>query len=401
MPVKSTTVRKLVRSRVYNRRLILDELREHKALSKAELARLTGLTPPTIANIVDELKAVEYVRETGRRASPRGQPPVVIEINSDGGYSIGIRIDRRRYDVVISDLLGNVKHRTDGLTPVLSTEELVDFVAGLGAGAIAASKLPKKKFIGVGVVTPGPFDTLRPMKASPGSLEGFQTRSITKILGEKLQLPVLLENDAAAAAFGELLFGSGQDMSNFFYIFIAEGVGAGLVWNGDLYRGSGGNAGEFGHLIVDPHGKQCYCGNAGCLGQYLSLSSLRLHLETNDVELEKFSDVAELLENKNAHLMSWLDDAVAALRSSITTIENLLEPEAIMLGGTAPLVLLTALQERLQDLKPSINTGKLGERVIIGKNIRGNIAQGAAALPIIAATSANATVNTDANSFNL
>lgn len=386
--------RKAGQSRIYHRRLVLDVLRKYSALSKAELARETALTPPTIANIIDELKAVGYVRETGRRSTPRGQPPVVIEIDPDGGYTLGVRIDRRRYDVVVSDLLGNIRYMVDGLTPEKDTNGLIDFVTQVCETAILSAKLPKKRFLGAGLVTPGPFDTRWPKSRSPGSLPGFQTRSITAALSDKLRLPVLLENDAAAAAIGEQSFGCAKNMQNFFYVFIAEGIGAGLVLNAQLYRGATGNAGEFGHLIVDPNGKQCYCGNTGCLGQYLSLLSLKKHLNDNGVQLAKYGDVVDLLEAGNKHLLSWVENASSALRIAIASVENLLEPEAIILGGTAPFGLLAAIREQLEDIYPSINSGKTDERIIIGKNPRQNIAQGAAAIPIMAATSASSAVLT-------
>ena len=87
-------------------------------------------------------------------------------------------------------------------------------------------------------------------------------------------MDIFLENDATAAALGEKLQGVARDLKNYFYVFIGEGVGGGLVLNGEPYRGDSGNAGEFGHLVIDPKGPPCYCGNRGCLGQYLSLGSL-------------------------------------------------------------------------------------------------------------------------------
>ncbi len=392
-------IKKTSQSRIYNRRLVFDSLRIHEALSKAELARNTNLTPQTIANIIDDLKADDYVLETGRRTTPRGQPPVVIEINPQGGYSVGVRIDHKRYDIVISNLLGKCLFNIDGKTPNKDAEGLVEFIADEINAAIIKSKLPKKRFLGVGLVTPGPFDTLWPQEQSPGSLPGFQSHAVTEILSEKTRLPVLLENDAAAAAVGELLFGADRNVRNFFYLFIAEGVGAGLVWNGQLYRGAKGNAGEFGHHIVDPNGKPCYCGNKGCLGQYLSLASLYDHLRQHGNSPDGPDELEALLAENNPALMAWIDTATTALRPAIASLENLLEPEVIILGGTAPAALLEAINARLKPLFPSINAGKKRARIIIGENTCQSIAQGAAAIPIIAATSPNPTIFTSGESI--
>ncbi|MBL4784867.1 MAG: ROK family transcriptional regulator [Cohaesibacteraceae bacterium] len=388
-------------TRIYNRRLVFSALQRHQALSKAELSRETNLTPQTIANIIDDLKAARYVHETGRRSAARGQPPVVIQIEKDSGYALGLRLDVKRYDIVISDLVGQIRFRDTGLVPDGGLGELIQFTADACNAAIKKSRLPKKKFLGVGLVTPGPFDLVDPKSVSPGAVPGFQFRNIANLLKLKIRLPVLLENDAAAAVLGEQHFGQAQGVRNLFYVFLAEGVGAGILWNGEVYRGATGNAGELGHLIVYPRGRSCYCGNSGCLGQYLSIASLRAHLLENDIIIRSQSDIETLVLAGNKHVSAWLDIAADAFLLAIATVENLLEPEMIMLGGTASPELLKELGRRLNRLLPSICSRSGHPGIVLGSNLRENIAHGAATIPIIAATTPNPMVFTNGEVLSL
>mgnify|MGYP001377254595 CR=1 FL=1 len=385
-PPETRAASRGAQSRIYNRRLVFDALRQANGLSKAELARETGLTPQTIAAIVDELKAVRFVRESGRRSTPRGQPPVVIEIDPQGGYGLGIRVDRERFDLVVSDLVGDIVHAHHGETPSADTAYLVEFLSRTCEEMVRASRLPKKRVLGLGLVTPGPFDAPRAATPSPGSLPGFQTRAIATTFSERLGVPVLLENDATAAAMSENLFGVARHLRDFFYVFVAEGVGAGLICDGRAYRGGSGNAGEFGHMIIHPGGRRCYCGNSGCLGQYLSLASLAGRLEAAGTPLSGLGEIETRLANGDPGLEAWLGEAADALRLAIASIENLFDPQAIVLGGTAPVALLQALSRRVEPLLPSLAADG-PSRLVVVEDARDSIAHGAAILPIAAATS--------------
>jgi predicted NBD/HSP70 family sugar kinase len=314
-------------ARLHNRRIILQALRRFGGLSRADLARLTGLSPQAIANIVAALMADGLVREAGRKKSARGQPPITIELAADGGYALGIRIDSSSYNLATVSLTGDVMHKEHGR--VEEKEDVFGLLARLNTHAIARHK--GQSCFGIGIATPGPFDTTWPSVPSPGSIPALQTFAIVPQLADRLSAQVFLGNDAYAAAIGEKLYGAAKDLHDFFYLYIGEGVGGGLFIDGEPYRGTGGNGGEAGHIIVDPHGKPCYCGNTGCLGQYLSLAALR---EIGEVE--------------------WVEQALPALRTAISTIENLFDPEAIILGGIANQPLLRMLIDRLGNLGPSV-----------------------------------------------
>ncbi len=342
-------------ARRHNRRIIIQALRRHGGLSRAELARMTGLTPQAIANIVSALMNDGMVREAGRRKSSRGQPPIAIELSSDGGFALGLRIDASSYNIVALSLTGEVLSRDHGKVDVHDARAF-DLIAEIHASAIR--KHAGLRCFGIGIVTPGPFDTSWPGVPSPGSIAVLQrSAAVTEAL-VRLNTDVYLGNDAYAAAIGEKLYGAAKDLNDFFYLYVGEGVGGGLVIAGESYRGTGGNGGEAGHMIVDPNGKPCYCGNRGCLGQYLSLSTLRQfgHEE-------------------------WLLQAVPALRTAISTIENLLDPEAVILGGSADPDLLRTLSENLDRLGPSVRQDH-SQRLRLSELGEESPAFGASALPL-------------------
>lgn len=357
-----------------NRRLLLHELRLRGSLSRAELARSTGLTPPAIASIVQDLLDAGLVRETGRRKTTRGQPPIAIEIDKEGGYSIGLRVEASQYDFVVANLAGDVVEAGSGPVTDDGEDGLLDLLTTLHARL--AGQYGVGRSLGLGLVTPGPFDASWPGIPTPGAIPSLQTRSLVDKLSERLGVDVFLENDATAAALGERLLGAAKQATDFFYIFVGEGVGGGIVVRGEPYRGRSGNAGEFGHLIIDPNGHKCYCGNRGCLGQYLSLSSLRRRL-----------DGVRAGEHMAAAEAEWVGAAAWALSIAIAGVENLLDPAMIVLGGTAPADLLAAIVQELGALRPSVRQGLGNERLVMSELGERSAALGASALPIIAATS--------------
>ncbi|MCP4382340.1 MAG: ROK family transcriptional regulator, partial [Hyphomicrobiales bacterium] len=322
----------------HNRRVLLHALRVHGSSSRAELARFTGLTPQAIANIVDNLIDAGLVREAGRRKSARGQPPIAIEIANDGGYALGVRIDETSFNAVASDLGGELIEMREGPVPRDLGPDWLDFVTEIHAGLTARFKT--RRCLGIGLVTPGPFDIAWPGVPTPGAIPQLQNRGITGQLAARTETEVFLENDAFAAALGEKLYGCAIDLTDFFYVYVGEGVGGGIVIRGEPYRGNRGNAGEFGHVIVDPEGPQCYCGNRGCLGEYLSLGSKRRAL---DAGAQSGTDPDETLDR-------WIQQASEALSVGIAGIENLFDPQMVVVGGAAPVTLLDRLARGVGDL---------------------------------------------------
>jgi predicted NBD/HSP70 family sugar kinase len=364
--------------RRYNRRVLLHALRIGGGLSRAELARATGLTPQAVANIVEDLIAAGLARETGRRKSERGQPPIAIEIAGDGGYAVGVRVDATHYHAVAANLAGDIlQMREEGIAST-GEAEVLDLLSELYAEL--AKRYDAERCLGFGLVTPGPFDTSWPDGGlTPGQVVSLRRRFFAALLAERIGTDVQMENDATAAALGEKLYGAARDLLDFVYVFVGEGVGGGIVIGGDPYRGAGGNAAELGHVVVDPNGPRCACGNPGCLGEYLSLQSLRRQCRRSDFSAAEIASGA---------IDAWIDRAAGALSIALAGLENVFDPEAVILGGSAQPALLERLRARMGVLRPSVRQdADEGDRLRLSTLGESSSALGASALPILAATS--------------
>ena len=360
-------------TRRYNRLVVLGALRRGGSLSRVELARASGLTPQAIANIVEDLLGEGLIRETGRRRGLRGQPQIDIELDPDGGYAIGLQVEAGRHAAIAVDLTGAVVGRM-ALTQALEDEAaLAEFLADVDrtfAGRFGAGRC-----LGIGLVSSAPFDAAWPQAGASASPFAPQPLALARRLSERLGREIWPENNATAAALAEKLYGKAQGLEDFLYIFVGEGVGGGIVIRGEPYRGHRGNAAEFGHMVVAPEGEPCHCGARGCLDGFLSLASLRRRCGlAGEIACEAVPD-------------AWFEAAARALAVAIVGLENSFDPERIILGGSAPTALLERLLAYLGQLPPTVRAGAPGERLVVSDLGDSCALPGAAALPILAATS--------------
>jgi predicted NBD/HSP70 family sugar kinase len=164
---------------------------------------------------------------------------------------------------------------------------------------------------------------------------------VVQWLSNALQIPVVAENDATAAAVGEQIHGVGRRLRDFFYIYIGVGVGGGMILSGHPYRGNAGRAGELGHIVVERGGRPCACGNRGCLERYASLSAAQ-HALDGRPEGSSRIDLEELAASA-PKLGPWIELAAGHLATACVAIDNLLDPEAIVIGGIIPDAVLKPL----------------------------------------------------------
>jgi len=211
-------------------------------------------------------------------------------------------------------------------------------------------------------------------------MPGWQQFPIVERLSELLGMPVLIENDATAAAVGEQLHGVGRRLRDFFYIYVGVGVGGGMVLSGHPYRGSSGRAGEIGHIVVDPGGRSCACGNRGCLERYASLSAAQ-HALDGRPEGSGAVNPAHIAQRLDA-LEPWIDLAARHLATACITIDNLLDPEAIVVGGIVPDALLARLVTSLRSHLEQTHLTNRHIQILQSEVDRETPALGGAALPL-------------------
>ncbi|MGO4725563.1 MULTISPECIES: ROK family transcriptional regulator [unclassified Inquilinus] len=368
-------------AKLINLWVVFDAVRLHGPLSRADIARLTGLSKQTVSNLADELYEAGLLRPEGRKIAGVGKPSIQLAINPEGGFTIGLQLDRGRLVTVVADLSGQVRERAVQPVEMPSPEQTVPRLKQQVDAIIAEAGIARDQLLGVGLVMPGPFQV---EGLGPTSLPGWDGLKIAADLEAAIGLPVQLENDATAAASAEWLYGAARSLSTFVYVFIGIGLGAGLMIEGRAFSGAAGNAGEFGHLMVQPGGLRCDCGNRGCLEAYLSLNAAFQHLAAQGLALQSIEAFEREIAPDDPRLDAWLDAAIEPFRIGLNAVENMFDPEAILLGGDAPDWLLDRLVQRVHPLYRSLGTTqhRRWPRLMRGTLGRDAAARGAAVLPI-------------------
>jgi predicted NBD/HSP70 family sugar kinase len=241
------------------------------------------------------------------------------------------------------------------------------------------------QLLGIGVVMPGPFNVEGMTSVGPTTLSGWLDFDAAAGIGRMLGAPVTLENDATAAAVGERLYGAAKDLKNFCLIYFGHGLGLGIMIDGRPFRGANGNAGEIGHVLVEKGGRPCSCGQHGCLEAYASFHALAQRLAAAGVHDLEYADLERLHREKHPVVRAWIQEAARYLAPQIATLENLFDPEAIIVGGALPPDLLEDLTQAMQPLPLSVarRRNRSEARVIQGRTGRLTAALGAAALPLL------------------
>jgi predicted NBD/HSP70 family sugar kinase len=370
------------RSREHNRRVVLDIIRRHGSLGRAHIAKLTQLTPQAVANIVDELMGEGLLMDTGRLRSGRGQPPIQFAVNPDGGVTIGVEIAADHMVTVALDFSGRlrgkriaaIKDTTPNAILSIFSREFSGLTQSLGA-----------RLLGAGAVMPGPFEIDGMTSVGPTTLSGWAGIDAAQALSAACGQTVVVENDATAAAVGERLFGAGLAISNFCMIYFGVGLGLGIIQEGAPYRGAFGNAGEIGHVTVVPKGRLCpSCGQCGCLEAYASVYVLKEQLAAAGITDSEFSDLERLHAAGNPVLKAWIEDTATYFGPMVAMLENILDPETVILGGALPDAIIDEIVLRMGNLPTSVANRRQRElpRVMRGKTGQLTAALGAAAIPL-------------------
>lgn len=376
----ATSGTNLEHARAHNRRVVIEAIRLNGELTRAELARLTSLTPQTVSNIATELEQAGIVSShLPRRIGGRGQPATPLTLNPDSAYSIGIHLDHQSLLIVLVDLSGNVRFRRFIAVQKPQPEPTLALIEQVLQEMRQQVKIDWRKMLGIGVVMPGPFGVEGISSAGPTTLNGWDNVDVAERISAISGLPVTLENDATVAAIGERFHGIAKQINSFIYLYIGTGLGAGIFTDGRIYTGHAHNAGEVGHMVVQPGGRACYCGNEGCLERYLSLQAAY-----EACGLDPMTALPQDLLNVDVALFDrWLDSALPAALQAINIIECLFDAEAVIIGGLMPGELVEKLVKRLHPLHKSVRSKYLdGLRVRVGMTGTDTAALGAAALPI-------------------
>jgi predicted NBD/HSP70 family sugar kinase len=257
-------------ARIHNRQLVFKTVYEHKEISRAAIARATHLTRPTVSAVVSELLAQGLVTEVGYGPSTGGKPPMLLSVEDDARHLIGVDLARGDFHGALINLRGVIRRRIDLPLNGRTGDAALALAHTLLDELVTASERP---LLGVGVAAPGPVDAQRGLLLQAVNL-GWRDVPLRQMLTERYGLPTYVANDCQVAALAEYTFGENESDRDLVVINVGEGIGAGLVLNGQLFYGNLFGAGEIGHLVVDKDGPRCRCGNRGCLEMVASKRAL-------------------------------------------------------------------------------------------------------------------------------
>lgn len=282
----------------HNTRLVFKTIYDLGQTSRADLARRTHLTRPTVSTIVADLLAADFVVETGQGPSAGGKPPTLLSVNRRSRQTLSLDLSGDSFRGALTTLLGEIDHQVSLPAGGATGDKALELVYELIGRLQSASTAP---LLGIGVGTPGLVDPFNGVVRRAVNL-GWIDLPLRDLLKDRFGLPVHVANDSHMAALAEHTFGEVESGDNLIVVRIGQGIGAGIVLHGRPFYGDGYGAGEIGHVVVDAGGAPCSCGNAGCLE---TTSSTRAILSRARKELRSDATTVQTAE------LTWEDFARA------------------------------------------------------------------------------------------
>jgi predicted NBD/HSP70 family sugar kinase len=333
----------LERAGDHNQRITLHAIRVCGPVTRTDLALLTGLTATAITNITARLLRHRLILKVGRIRGARGQPATKLSINPDSCYSLGLNVDRDHITLVLVDFAGRVRARSCREVKFALPQTVLHFVRRSAGRLISKAGISPARLVGLGVAFPDDIQEAA-LPGQPAQYTIWRSVAIDRLLSSALPVPIFVENDAAAAAMGEMHFGLGQQYQSFFYILITAALGGGLVVDGHYFRGATGRSGELGLLPLHDG-----VGGAQRLQHIVSLSALKERLAASGYRVSSPKDLAHLDEPAQEIINTWISTSVDALEHALVAIEYLIDPETILIGGRLPGPLVDRLADSLNE----------------------------------------------------
>ena len=361
--------------RAHNRALVLEEIRLHGPVTRVEIQRRTGLTQAGVAGVVARLMNEGLVHEVGRRVGGRGQPATLLDLDPAAGFTVGLHLDRDLLSGTLVDLKGAVRSTQRTTIAPPTPEVAVDLLRETYRSLVAAVPGAEGRMLGAGLVTVGPLDPERGRVLGPPNFAGWSDVPLRDLVASAIGVPVWLQNNATAAALGEAWYGAGRGANHLLYVYVGLGLGGGVLLGGRLHVGAGRNAGEIGHVPVRVEGEW------RPLEDVVSVRALRVRLGERADRLA--SAGAEVIALDDA-VQAWLDEAAETLGAVLAGVDNVLDLDAIVVGGRLAPALADELVRRLQAVVPRF---QMPNRPHAARVLRGHVrddvaALGAAALPL-------------------
>ena len=325
LPVKATHQQ----TRVHNERLVVRTLYDHGPISRADVARLTGLTRTTVSDVVSTLLDDGVVREIGRGASTGGKAPILLEVDEEARLVVGLDVGEERFAGSLVNLRGDVRRTVELPVAGRDGDGAVQLVFELLDDLLDGVTAP---LLGIGIGTPGLVDSRTGTIRRAVNLD-WRDLPLGRIVAERYGVPVNVANDSQAAALAEYTYAGGDRVPNLIAIRVGRGVGAGLILRGALFQGDGSGAGEIGHVVVDDRGERCRCGRTGCLETVAGMRALERDASAAAGHPVDLAELRAALERGEPWAASIVEDAGAALGGAIAGLIGALDVQRIILLG--------------------------------------------------------------------
>jgi predicted NBD/HSP70 family sugar kinase len=355
-----------------NRRLTIQALSARGVASRAEIARITGLSRSTVSSLVADLQKMGLIveRETDDdQAAAVGRPPVLLALSPSAGAAVGIDFGHSHIAVTVGDLSHTVlAERWQEIDVDHQAVEGLDTAAELVGAVLDEAGIDRERVVGVGMGLPGPISDEHQTVGSTSILPGWVGVNAADEMARRLGTYVNVENDANLGALAEYVWGAGRGTPDVAYIKASSGIGAGLVIGGRLHRGTGGTAGEIGHTPFREDGEICRCGNRGCLETVARADVITRSVSASRGRPVTITEVIDLARAGDPPARRVIADAGRAIGVGVANVCNLLNPRRVIVGGelsAAGEVLLAPLRDSLS--RYAIPTAASDVTVVVGE----------------------------------
>jgi predicted NBD/HSP70 family sugar kinase len=358
----------------FNLTVILDAIRRSSGgLSRVELAQIVGLSPQTISNISRRLLDQHLIVEAGKEGSGPGKPRTILRLNPAGMYAIGVHLDPAVTTFVVLDLVGAVVQHSRIKTPGGNgPAAVISTIAAEIEQLVSDSGVDTAKIAGLGLAAPGPIDLDNGTVVDPPLLPGWDRVELRNALTEATGYSVLVDKDVTSAAVAETWAGGPSGAGSFIFMYMGTGIGCGIVLNDEVFRGTSGNAGEIGHIVVDPGGPVCDCGLHGCVKSSAIPQVLVAEAEaagildrnrtdnSGAVVQQSFSRLCDLADEGNAQALAIIDKSAVLVARAVSVVTNALDVERVVFGGPY----WSRLSERYLEKIPALLDANSAARLI-------------------------------------
>jgi len=360
-----------------NKGLVLRTIEKNGPISRADVGKMVGLTPPTISAIVKDLIERDIVQEIGKGDSSGGKKPILLKINAETAYMIAVDLGGENgIRLALMDLSYNIiKEKFGPKMESLNGQKLKKSLSFLLKDFIKEINISQEKILGIGIGVPGIIDSK--LKKVTGTPYLNWEMCLDDLTLEEIGIPITIENDVNLMALGEKTKGIAQKINNFVFVGERTGIGAGIIINRKLYKGANNAAGEAGYLFIDPRYASKSIRDYGCLEK---LASYKVIVEKARKKLGKGIKVIEIFKmaaQGNSVALNIVQETLKYLAYGIANISCVLDPELVIIGGGISILPPRFLEEMKMNLKeiipfiPRIEFSKLGEDgVLIGAAVK-------------------------------